>query len=273
MSNFAAWIPEKGDAFTGAAPFPLLRPGHVVVRNAAVAINPIDFKVQRSGKYVKNWPIILGQDLAGTVVQVAEDVINIKLGQRFLAYCTPISSGDSQQGAFQLYTLCNAKLCCVIPEWMSLEKACSIPLSVATAAAALFGKSMLSFPLPVKSAPPSKEVLLILGGSSSVGSAATQLACSAGLRVFATASSSNHQFVRETGAISVFDYHDDLVLDNLLQLLRNQTPVRVLDCIGTEETTKVCLKIIAELGNTRVVSVNPTVGSLGTSAAVTKGKK
>lgn len=275
ISSFAAWISAPGvDIQIAKAPFPILLPGHVIVKNAAVAMNPIDFKVQRSGsgKYIKQWPAVLGQDTAGTVISVAEDVGNIKPGQRVLAFCLPISSGDWQQGAFQLYTLCNANLCSVIPDWMSFEKACSIPLAVATAAAALFGASMLSLPPPSRNVSTRPEVLLIWGGSSSVGSAAVQLAHAVGFHIFTTASLWNHQLVRGLGATDVFDYEDDLVVDKLTQRLTGQRLAGVFDCIGTGKTTYACSKILASLGGGKIVSVNPMASDLGATSTITKGK-
>lgn len=53
MSNRAAWIKEKGQKplQVDSAPYEKPEPGEIVVKNAAVAINPVDWKVQDYGMF------------------------------------------------------------------------------------------------------------------------------------------------------------------------------------------------------------------------------
>ena len=57
------------------------------LKNAYVAINPIDWKIQAYDppSFGLNYPEILGRDLAGEVVEVGADVSRIKVGQRVIA--------------------------------------------------------------------------------------------------------------------------------------------------------------------------------------------
>jgi NADPH:quinone reductase-like Zn-dependent oxidoreductase len=50
MSNQAAWIPaSKANPFkVDSAPYPKPAPNEVIIKNAAVAINPVDWKIQVS---------------------------------------------------------------------------------------------------------------------------------------------------------------------------------------------------------------------------------
>ena len=50
MSNQAAWIPAStGKSFkVDSAPYPKPAPDEVIIKNAAVAINPVDWKIQVS---------------------------------------------------------------------------------------------------------------------------------------------------------------------------------------------------------------------------------
>lgn len=86
-SNSAAWITEsKGKPLkVSEAPMPKPGPHDVVVHNKAVALNPVDWKIQDSGYFVTKYPNILGTDVAGEVAEVGSEVKNFKKGDRVLA--------------------------------------------------------------------------------------------------------------------------------------------------------------------------------------------
>ena len=88
MSNQAAWLKTgKAPLEVGAAPYPKAGPGEIIVKNAYVAMNPVDWKIQFYDPpgFGLNYPEILGRDLAGEVVEVGPDVTRIKVGQRVIA--------------------------------------------------------------------------------------------------------------------------------------------------------------------------------------------
>lgn len=88
MSNKAAWIKAgKADLEVDVAPYPEAGPHEVIVKNANVAINPVDWKIQAYDPpaFGIKYPHILGTDLAGEVVKVGADVTSIKVGQRVIA--------------------------------------------------------------------------------------------------------------------------------------------------------------------------------------------
>lgn len=62
-------------------------PDEVVIKNGAVAVNPVDWKIQASGgAFLKVWgPIVLGTDIAGEVHEVGSNVTKFKKGNRVLA--------------------------------------------------------------------------------------------------------------------------------------------------------------------------------------------
>jgi NADPH:quinone reductase-like Zn-dependent oxidoreductase len=55
------------------APMPTAGPKDIVIRNAAIAINPIDWHMQDAGVFVQRWPAIIGCDVAGTVHEVGSE--------------------------------------------------------------------------------------------------------------------------------------------------------------------------------------------------------
>lgn len=84
--NRAAWLGGKGEKFDVAdSPMPKAKADHVVVKNKAIAINPVDWKIQDYGAFIQKWPAILGCDVAGEVYEVGEKVTAFKVGDRVCA--------------------------------------------------------------------------------------------------------------------------------------------------------------------------------------------
>jgi len=86
-SNQAAWLDGKDvrPLAIRAAEMPEAGPHEVVVKNHAVAINPLDWKMQDSGSYVGKFPTIIGTDIAGEIYAVGGEVKGFKKGHRVLA--------------------------------------------------------------------------------------------------------------------------------------------------------------------------------------------
>jgi NADPH:quinone reductase-like Zn-dependent oxidoreductase len=73
--NKAAWLLKAGTPLeVGEAPMPTAGPNELVIRNAAVAINPLDCHMQSAGVFIKEWPAIFGCDVAGVVHEVGPAV-------------------------------------------------------------------------------------------------------------------------------------------------------------------------------------------------------
>lgn len=57
-------------------------PGQLLVKVHAVALNPVDWKIQKNGIIVQEFPGIVGADVAGTVEELGEGVEGFSLGDR-----------------------------------------------------------------------------------------------------------------------------------------------------------------------------------------------
>ncbi|KAI9810339.1 MAG: hypothetical protein M1827_006306 [Pycnora praestabilis] len=264
MSNQAAWIPEaKAKLEVAVAPEATAGPGEVVIKTAAVAVNPLDAKIQATGAFIKQYPMpqVLGADTAGEIVQVGEGVTRFKEGDRVLANCIGLLTTKTKHAGFQLYTVVPEIMVAPIPDSMPFENAAVLPLSLSTAAAGLYQKDYLALPYPTKDPKPTKQTILIWGGSSSVGASAIQLAVASGITVATTASGRNHDYVKSLGAKLVFDYCSPDVVEDLVKALKETALVGVYDCISEEKTVKTCGDVLHQLGGGMIVTTRGKVGA------------
>ncbi|KAF2819338.1 GroES-like protein [Ophiobolus disseminans] len=239
MSNKAAWItkPKGNPLEVKEAPMPKAGKGEVVIKNHAIAVNPVDWKVQDYGIILQKYPNVLGTDVAGEVYEVGEDVTHLKKGDRVLGHAFSLITNDPSYGGFQLYTACNALVVSKIPASLDFNSAAVLPLAISTAAACLFKKEALALPLPKTGTKPnsSGKSVLIWGGSSSMGAAAIQLAVGAGLKVVTVASKHNTDKVKNLGASAVIDYKSSSAVDDIVAALDGTDFAGVCDCIGAAE--------------------------------------
>lgn len=83
--NKAAFLDKPGAPLVVRdAPFPKAGPGEIVIRNAAIAINPIGWHMTDSGNFIKQWPAVVGCDVAGEVYETGSDVHIFKTSDRVI---------------------------------------------------------------------------------------------------------------------------------------------------------------------------------------------
>lgn len=217
--NLAAVIPSKGGRLTiSTRDIPTPGPGELLVRNHAIAANPVDWKIQDYGIFVSTYPIVVGSDVAGTVVAVGPSVTHFAPGDRIIGFAASIYNNKADHGAWQTYTLLREAGASKLPASLTFEQGSIFPMAMITAAVALFVD--LNIPQALAQGDAAEKpgsALLVWGAASSVGSATVQLARSMGLTVFATASPQHHGWLKQLGAAEVLDYHDADVVANLVQ--------------------------------------------------------
>ncbi|KAF2443143.1 GroES-like protein [Karstenula rhodostoma CBS 690.94] len=249
-TNSAAWmLGPKQRLQVREAPYPKPGPGEVVVRNRAVAINPIDWILQTQGTAMAfgwiKYPFVFGNDVAGEVVHVGEQVARLKIGDRVTgqAHSVEKSFNNSAYGGFQQYTILLERNTTTIPKTMSFESATVLPLAFATAAAGLFEKDQLNLEYPQLDANPTGKTLLVWGGSTSVGLSAIQLAVAAGYEVISTASPRNFDLLKSLGANEVYNYNDPKVVDDVVTAMKGKTSAGAL-AIGENSMFR-CLDVLS----------------------------
>ena len=203
----------KADLHLAEVPEPVVGEHDVLVRVEAAGLNQLDEKI-RLGEFKQilpyPLPLVLGNDMAGTVLEVGTKVTGFKPGDEVFA-----RPGKDRIGTFaERIAVAEADLA-IRPASITMAEAGSLPLVALTAWQALVERGNVQ---------PGQKVL-IHAGAGGVGSIAVQLAKHLGATVAATASAANVEFVRGLGADTVIDYRNedfeeilsgyDLVLDSL----------------------------------------------------------
>ena len=103
----AAWQPATGRPLEiGPISVPQPGPGEILVRNRAVAINPVDWILQDSAIFPwLDYPAVLGSDVAGEVAAIGEGIRRFRVGDRVLGQSVGATTNQAAQGAFQEFTV------------------------------------------------------------------------------------------------------------------------------------------------------------------------
>lgn len=257
-TNNAAFLQAKGTPLK-IKPSKYTSPGkyEVVIRNAAVAINPYDWIIQEANNLVVPWvklPVILGTDVAGEVVEVGQGVTRFKVGDRVVAFALGLAKEVNKisEGGFQEYTVVRSDTTTILPDSMSFETASVMPLGLSTAACALFQKDFLALPHPTTTPEPTGKTVLIWGGSTSVGCNAIQLAVAAGCEVITTASPKNHNYLKSLGASKIFDYKSKTVVSDIITAFENRIAAGAIS-IGSGSYLK-CIEILGAVKGNKFVA-------------------
>jgi NADPH:quinone reductase-like Zn-dependent oxidoreductase len=166
------------------APEPHAGPGQVRIAVRAASVNPIDWKMF-TGAFSGGQPMAgvgyLGSDAAGVVDEVGEGVTGVEVGSEVLG------KGRDTQAEYA-----------VLDSWA--VKPTSVDWAVAAAAGVAGETSERGLRLLGVQA---GDTLFVDGGAGGVGAVAVQMAIAMGVRVIASASEANHDYLREIGATPV----------------------------------------------------------------------
>ena len=229
------------------------------------------------------YPFVLGSDVAGTVVAVGPSgsgngsgnpngndkarngngsgsgAARFHVGDRVVGHAVGMDprSAHASEGAYQEFVVLRAHMASPIPDSLSFERACVLPLGLSTAACGLFMTDYLALRHP--RADPRPETLLVWGASTSVGCNAVQLAAAAGYEVFATASPKNFAYVERLGAARVFDYNAPTVVADLTVALSDKTCAGAL-AMGNG-STEACIAVVGACARGRRFVARPSVNT------------
>ncbi len=176
----------------------------LLIRVHAIGINPVE-TYQREGSqgYTPELPFIPGRNASGVITAIGKQVQGFTIGER--VFCS-----STITGAYAECALCRPDQTHPLPDQLSFSQGAALGTTYVTAYIALYirGKAV------------SGETVLIHGASGGVGTAAVQMAATAGMNVIATAGTEQAKamLLRE-GAKFVVDHSDPAHFQHILDHL------------------------------------------------------
>jgi NADPH:quinone reductase len=204
-----------------------LEQGQVLVRVAAVGLNPAETLLRRGDYVVKvPFPFVLGGEGSGTVAAVGAGV-SLAVGTRVCWGAVPASCGD--------FLLAPATMLTRIPVELSFEQAASVPVAAITA-----GGLARVWPLDGRSA-------VVWGAAGAVGRMLVAILARRGVVVMGIASGKRVSLVLEAGAKVAVDRNAEDVREAVMAHTKNKGVAAVFDPIG-KDTFEISLGMLAPRG-------------------------
>jgi NADPH:quinone reductase-like Zn-dependent oxidoreductase len=210
----------------------------ILVKNRYAAVNPVDWKI-REGYFPLlldgHLPLVLGRDFCGEIVQVGAHVTDYEVGD---VVCGYIPFDDGRAGTFAEYVCVSQELSCKICPNVSEATAACLPLIGLTAWQGIFEQIKLQ----------KDNHILVLGGTTSVGSIAIQLGKIQNAQVLATAKKENFAYLHSLGVSHCIDYQTK----NFASIPSDSLDA-VYDCVGSEEDLAKVIDLVKQGG--KIVSI------------------
>lgn len=190
-------IHKYGDSGTlqlEEAPILSIQSDHILVRVRDAGVNPIDWKI-RAG-YLRNvtpaaFPMTMGQDFAGDVVERGKDVLRFNTGDRVFGFA---------HGTYAEYAAAPASTVAMMPKNMTFEIGAALPTPGLTAL------QLVRDVVGVKVG----MTILIHGAAGSVGSFTAQIARRTGAHIIGTATGeADIAWLKSLGVEQVIDFHQE----------------------------------------------------------------
>jgi NADPH:quinone reductase-like Zn-dependent oxidoreductase len=249
-------------------PVPSISATEVLVEVRACALNHLDLWTLQGLPGLKvEMPHILGNDIAGIIKKVGNEVGSIKVGDPVIlapglscGHCAQCLTGQDNlcpsydiighqsNGGLAEYVKIPATNAFPLPNSLSFTEAAAVPLTFLTAWHMLITRANLQ---------PAEDVLILAAGSG-VGSAAIQIAKLIGARVISTAGTKEKlHLARRLGADEVINHYQDKVSEVVKRLTNRKGVEVVVEHVGSatwDESTR------SLATNGRLVTCGATTG-------------
>ncbi|EHA52854.1 hypothetical protein MGG_05132 [Pyricularia oryzae 70-15] len=233
---------QKGKVEVQTVPTPKLRDNYVLVKTTAVALNPTEPHAVFDDDTVQPGSLV-GCDFAGVVVE-AGDNSRFKPGDRIAGMAHGGNAENMEDGAFAEYINVKDGIALKIPDNITDEQAATLGVGVTTVGQGLYQALRLPLPNDAEAvAAHAGTPILIYGGSTATGVLGIQYAKLSGLRVLATASPRNHEYLKSIGADEVYDHSSPTWVDEV----RKSTGGRLRlcwDCIARDGSPQACARAL-----------------------------
>ncbi|GAB1266530.1 NADPH:quinone oxidoreductase family protein [Aurantivibrio infirmus] len=199
-------------------PSPEVKAGQVLVKVGACGVNfPDTLIIQGKYQTKPDLPFSPGGEIAGEVIEIADDVTTVKKGDRVIALCG--------HGGFAEEIAIDASRIVHIPKEMDFVTASGFLLTYGTSYHALKQRANIQ----------PGETLLVLGAAGGVGLAAVELGKAMGARVIAAASTPEKlALAKEHGADELIDYTNEDLKERAKELTGGKGVDVVYDPVGAD---------------------------------------
>ncbi|KAK8162414.1 chaperonin 10-like protein [Phyllosticta citrichinensis] len=236
------------------SPIPKPGPDQVIIKVIASGSNPKDWKTTEWSQNPHN----SGDDIAGIVHAVGENIYEFKPGDRVAAF----HEMTKPHGSFAEYALAWAHTTSHIPSTLSFEEAATIPLAALTAVIGLYVR--LGLPEPWHPST-EKTPLIVYGGASAVGAFAIKLAQLSNIHPIIAVAGKGIPFVEglidQSKGDAVVDYRngDEALVKSIKDALAKAgvgAPKHAFDAVSEKGSHENLVAVLAP--DTKITNVLPT---------------
>lgn len=199
MSHMNAWLWNNNKITLATKAVPTIGDYSVLVKNTAIGINPVDWKLIEGNLGSLSQDYIPGVDGTGTIIAVGDKVQHLELGAR-VTYHTDLR----RDGSFSEYTAVDARALLPVPSCVNNVAAAAFPCPGLTAL-----QAVQKLPEIIG------QRILVNGAGGAVGNFICQLLTQQGAKVYAVASAKRHEVLKQIGVIQCIDYHNKNWLNEL----------------------------------------------------------
>ncbi|KAL7930673.1 GroES-like protein [Trichoderma chlorosporum] len=237
--------------FVRETQIPTPGPKDVLIKVAYTGLNPKDWKFAKSRDTAN--AINAGDDVAGTIEAVGSDVFEYKPGDRVAGF----HRMGQPHGTYAEYTVVPASTTFLLPPNISLESGAGLPLSIMTAALALYQYLGVSLPTTIGNSS-RKTPILIWGGATAVGAYALQLAKLSKLGPIITVAGNGIDFVRSLNAADhIIDYRKGDVTQQILAAAGTDGVKLAFDAVSGNGSYERITEVLLASGGGHINMVDP----------------
>nr|ANM86638.1 putative alcohol dehydrogenase [Cladonia uncialis subsp. uncialis]AUW30841.1 putative alcohol dehydrogenase [Cladonia uncialis subsp. uncialis] len=228
--NVAAWIrAPKADLEIDEAPYNEPGPGEILIRNEAIAIQPLDASVRKAAYMPIPYPFILGSNVAGTIEAIGPGVEDFKIGERVVSSTPTYVTKETKWGGWQKFVSSKPEMTAKIGE-ANYDRAVAISFPLSTAVSALQVYAGMAKPGEGDKNAYEQDKVLIWGAGGAVGGFA---------------------HLETVGASKVVDYKSP----NVEAQLRELGPFKFLMTASGDPTSQQVLASLLQPNGGRFISV------------------
>ena len=196
-------------------PDPEYKSHEVLVKIESISVNFSDTLIRRGlYPYMPEFPAILGNEAAGVITAVGEEVKGLSVGQKVIVFGYP---------SYATLTAVSGSRVVPLPDNIDLDEAAALPIIYQTA------YHMLHTVKRIRSG----ETVLIYAAAGGVGTAVIQLGKLTGIKMIGlTSTDEKAQEITAQGIDYVINYKKENVVEKVLELTDGKGVDLILDCVG-----------------------------------------